>query len=193
MCEFFPCLVAWLPQSLPSFSIVTLPSCGASITNPSPAHLQAAVFSPPDSLLMAEQTKQRLGWGRTKCGGAGEVTLRHPTLACFENEWLSQKRVQASYPVTVGFASFETGAYSLPLSDFKEWKLFFFFCWVFLLSKNSTAGQLNHRLTAACFFFFIVILLGQWKALFSQFRCLPLFLKIFGFALMASSLGMTLH
>lgn len=75
------CLVAWL---LPSFSYrhAALLCDALNHKPPSPVHPQAAVFSLQTSLSWplgcAEQIKQRLGWGRTKCGGAGEVTLLSP-------------------------------------------------------------------------------------------------------------------
>lgn len=79
-------LALWLGfiRAYPAFLRGMLPSSVMPlVTNPPPlAHPQAAVFSLQMSLSWplgcSEQTKQRLGWGRTKCGGAGEVTLLSP-------------------------------------------------------------------------------------------------------------------
>lgn len=75
-------LALWLGfiRAHPAFLTVMLPSSAVPlITNPLPG----SSFLTLDISLAAEQTKQRLGWGRTKCGGAGEVTLLSPYPAMF--------------------------------------------------------------------------------------------------------------
>ena len=196
MCEFSsPCLVAWLHQSPPSFSYSHAAFlCGApNHKPPSPRPPPGSSFLTLDISLTAEQTKQRLGWGRTR-----NVVVQvkspfcHPTLPCLGNEWLSQKRSRQVTERSLGLPNLiHSLQVSFALRFPRECESFF--CWVFLLSTIYSWAVEPTVLTAACFFFFffIVILLGQWKALFSfSSGCHSLFLKIlFGFALKMASLA----
>ena len=124
-------LALWLGfiRAYPAFLIVTLPSSAVPlITNPPPpAHFQAAVFSLQTALSQLSKPNRGLAGGGPNVVVQVKSPSCHPTLVCFENEWLSQKRVQASYPKIIGFASFETEPPSLFCSQISKgmWKLFF--------------------------------------------------------------------
>ena len=157
MCEFSsPCLVAWLHQSPPSFSYSHAAFlCGApNHKPPSPHPPPGSSFLTLDISLTAEQTKQRLGWGRTR-----NVVVQvkspfcHPTLPCLGNEWLSQKRSRQVTERSLGLPNLiHSLQVSFALRFPRECESFF--CWVFLLSTIYSWAVEPTVLTAACFFFF---------------------------------------